>query len=71
MYKHVIKLKPDANIVNMKQYRISFAQRDELKKTIEMREKNGIIRKSISRFNSPFFWYLKNQTALKIRKKEQ
>lgn len=53
IYKHIFNLKPEAEIINVKQFRIPYAQRDELRKTIEMWEKNGIIRKSMSRFNSP------------------
>lgn len=39
IYKHSFKLKPDVDVVNVKQFRIPFVQRDELKRTIEMWKK--------------------------------
>lgn len=53
VYKHSIKLRPNVDSINVKQYRVPFAQREELKKHVENWEKQGIIRKSTSRFNSP------------------
>lgn len=53
IYKHSIKLKPDADTEYVKQFRIPFARRDELRRQVENWEKNGIIEKSVSRFNSP------------------
>lgn len=53
VYKHSIKLKPNADVVCIKQYRIPFGQRDELQRQVESWEKMNIIQKSTSRFNSP------------------
>lgn len=53
VYKHDIKLKPNADVVCIKQYRVPFAQRDELQKQVMNWEKMGVIQKSTSRFNSP------------------
>lgn len=53
VYKHSIKLKPNVDVVCVKQYKVPFAQRDELQKQVESWEKMGVIRKSTSRFNSP------------------
>lgn len=53
VYKHSIKLRPEADVVCIKQYRVPFAQRDELEKHVKNWEKMNIIQKSTSRFNSP------------------
>lgn len=64
IYKHTIKLKPNIDAVRMKQYKIPFAQRDEARKIVENWEKNGIIRKSVSRFNSPLLLVKKKPDSL-------
>lgn len=53
VYKHSIKVKPNVDVVCVKQYRVPFAQRDELEKQVKNWEKLNIIQKSTSRFNSP------------------
>lgn len=53
MYEHSIKLKPDAHTVFVRQFRIPYAQRDELIRQVKGWERDGIIEKSTSPFNSP------------------
>lgn len=53
IYKHSFKLKPNVDAVHIRQYRVPYAQREELERQVENWEKMGIIQKSTSRFNSP------------------
>lgn len=48
IYKHSIKLKPNVDVVFVKQYRVPFAQRDEMKRQVDNWEKLKIIQKSTS-----------------------
>lgn len=51
--KHEIKLLPDSKPVSVRQYRIPHIQRQILEKMIEEYEKQGIIEKCTSNYNSP------------------
>lgn len=51
--KHHIKLIPNAGIVNVRQYRIPQAHREVLKEIVEDYERQGIIEKCQSVYNSP------------------
>lgn len=53
VYKHSIKIKPNIDVVCVKQYKVPFAQREELERQVKSWEKLKIIQKSTSRFNSP------------------
>lgn len=53
VYKHSIKLRPNVDVVCIKQYRVPFGQREELQEHVKNWEKMNIIQKSTSRFNSP------------------
>lgn len=64
IYKHKIKLKPNVDTVCVKQYKIPFAQRDQARKIVLDWEKNGVIRKSTSRFNSPLLIVPKKPDSL-------
>lgn len=51
--KNEIKLVPNAGIVNVRQYRIPQAHRDILQEIVEEHERQGIIERCQSKFNSP------------------
>lgn len=53
IYEQSIKLKDNATPVYRKQYRIPFAQKDELSKQIDKMIENGIIEKTSSEWSSP------------------
>lgn len=53
--EHHIHLLPNAKIVNLKQYRVPQAHKKPMEEIIEEYEKNGIIEKCQSPYNSPAF----------------
>lgn len=52
-YVHSIKLKPNVDVVHVKQYRIPENHKEEIERQINDLERKRIIEKSTSRFNSP------------------
>lgn len=55
IFKHHIKLLPNAKIVNVKQYRVPQAHRQKMQEIVDEWERDGIIEKCQSPFNSPAF----------------
>lgn len=53
VYEHSIKLRPDKDVIFVRQYRIPEIQKEEIQTQIDKLLENNIIEKSTSRFNSP------------------
>lgn len=63
VFKHKIHLLPDAKIVNVKQYRIPHAHKKPMQEIIDKYERDGIIEKCQSPYNSPAFLVPKKDDA--------
>ncbi|CAJ2644108.1 unnamed protein product [Trifolium pratense] len=59
-HDHVILLKPDANIPNLRPYRYPYYQKNEIEKIVKEMMQAGIIRHSTSPFSSPILLELKS-----------
>jgi hypothetical protein len=60
--KHEIRLEPGAQPVNVKQYRLPEAQKQEARRQVEELRRGGIIEESNSPWNSPLLVVKKRQT---------
>lgn len=55
VYQHRIRLKPDAHVVHIKQFRLPYADQIEIQKQVGGLSERGIVERSTSPYNTPAF----------------